>query len=508
MTYGVTVTDNNNVSSTQPITITITGTNDAPTITSSVQNGPIAEAAGVTGSTAPDAVNGAVLFADVDLNDTHTVSTNVASAIWSGGGTLPGGLSAALMSALSTTLTDSTGSGSGAVGFTFSAADKTFDFLAAGETLTVTYGVTVTDNNNVSSTQPITVTITGTNDAPVLNADTSGPHPITELAGKTGDAVDLDAASGTLNFTDVDLDDTHVVTKSLTSAVWSGGATLPAGLSSALASALSTTLTDSTGSGSGAVGFTFSAADKTFDFLAAGETLTVTYGVTVTDNNGASSTQPVTITVTGTNDTSVISSSVQGGPITELTGTTGSTTADTVTGAVLFTDVGLNDTHTVSTNVASAIWSGGGALPGGLSAALATALSTTLTDSTGSGSGAVGFTFSAADKTFDFLAAGETLTVTYGVTVTDNNNVSSTQPITVTITGTNDAPVLNADASGPHPITDLPARPACHLDTDRDTQFTDVDSMTPTPRPRTSSRRCGPRRTPRRRALPIQERWC
>ena len=61
---------------------------------------PIAEAAGVTGSTAPDAVNGTVLFADVDLNDTHTVSTNVASAIWSGGGALPGGLAAALATAL------------------------------------------------------------------------------------------------------------------------------------------------------------------------------------------------------------------------------------------------------------------------------------------------------------------------------------------------------------------------------------------------------------------------
>ena len=225
-------------------------------------------------------------------------------------------------------------------------------------------------------------------------------------------------------------------------------------------SALSTTLTDSTGSGSGAVGFTFSAADKTFDFLAAGETLTVTYGVTVTDNNNVSSTQPITVTITGTNDAPTITSSVQNGPIAEAAGVTGSTTPDAVNGAVLFADVDLNDTHTVSTNVASAIWSGGGTLPGGLSAALATALSTTLTDSTGSGSGAVGFTFSAADKTFDFLAAGETLTVTYGVTVTDNNNVSSTQPVTVTITGTNDAPVIYVERPAAARSPKPPASPA------------------------------------------------
>ena len=83
----------------------------------------------------------------------------------------------------------------------------------------MTYGVTVTDNDGVSSTQPITITITGTNDAPALNADASGPHTITELAGKTGNAT-LDTTAGTLNFTDVDLNDTHTASKNFVSAVW------------------------------------------------------------------------------------------------------------------------------------------------------------------------------------------------------------------------------------------------------------------------------------------------
>jgi VCBS repeat-containing protein len=60
---------------------------------------------------------------------------------------------------------DSTGSGSGSIAFTFSATDKTFDFLATGQTLTVIYNVTVTDIG-ASSTQPMTITIVGTNDAP------------------------------------------------------------------------------------------------------------------------------------------------------------------------------------------------------------------------------------------------------------------------------------------------------------------------------------------------------
>jgi VCBS repeat-containing protein len=236
-------------------------------------------------------------------SDTHTVSNSLVSSNWSGGTTLPSGLDAVLASALTTSLTgDSTASGSGSVAFTFSAADSAFDFLAAGQSLTVIYNVTVTDNTGASSTQQARITII--NGPPALAPDNSGPHTITELAGKTGDTVDHDIASGTLTFTDVNLSDTHTVGNNLVSAIWSGGATLP---SMMLASALTTSVSsDSTGSGSGAVSFRFSAIDKTFDFLAANQTLTVIYKVTVTDSTGASSAQSVTITITGTNDAPVL----------------------------------------------------------------------------------------------------------------------------------------------------------------------------------------------------------
>src|SRR5262249_39253122 len=265
----------------------------------------------------------------------------VAATGW-GGATLPSGLSAVLASALSTSVSsDSTGSGSGLVAFTFSAADNNFAFLAASETLTVIYNVTVTDNSGSPSTQPVTIIITGSNGAPVLAADTSGPHAITELAGKTGDTADKDTASGTLTFTDANLTDTHTVGNSLVSAIWSGGATLPSGLNTVLASALTTALSsDSTGSGSGSVSFTFSATDQIFDFLAANQTLTVTYNITVTDNSGLSSTKPVTITITGTDDAPVMSTTSN--VFIELPGTNNAT-LDTVSGTISFTDVDLTD---------------------------------------------------------------------------------------------------------------------------------------------------------------------
>ena len=158
----------------------------------------------------------------------------------------------------------------------------------------------------------------------MLAADTSGTpagtHAITELTGKTGDAADNDTASGTLSFTDVNFFDTHTVSTSVHSITWSGGGTLPSGLDTVLAGALSTSVTTDSASmvsGTGSIGFTFSAADRNFDFLAAGETLTVTYDVTVKDDDNAISTQPVTITITGTNDAPVINA-IAATPLTEL----------------------------------------------------------------------------------------------------------------------------------------------------------------------------------------------
>ncbi len=69
------------------------------------------------------------------------------------------------------------------------------------------------------------------------------------------------------------------------------------------------TLTDTTGTGTGGSdAWTFSAQDKSFDYLAEGETVTLTYTVQVDDGHGGVVTEPVTITVTGTNDTPVITS--------------------------------------------------------------------------------------------------------------------------------------------------------------------------------------------------------
>ena len=140
------------------------------------------------------------------------------------------------------------------------------------------------------STETVTVAITST----VINAPVfSGANPsagITELTQTTG-SVTPDQVQGTLPLTG-DLP-TVAPTVTLVSAIWSGGGNIPAALVSTLKqscrpsvptamldSALQATLTGNT------VSLAFNLPDKDVDFLAQGETLQITYDVTVHNSGG------------------------------------------------------------------------------------------------------------------------------------------------------------------------------------------------------------------------------
>jgi VCBS repeat-containing protein len=142
----------------------------------------------------------------------------------------------------------------------------------------------------------VTVTINGTNDAPVLTVDDSGG--VTEDVGvSSGNLTD----SGTLSFTDLDSSDTHLVSSSYNGdASWSDG-TLTAGQIAAITAGFSAD-SDS---------WDYSVANADLDFLGAGETITLSFDVTVEDDSGEtndSDTKAVTITITGTNDSPTVES--------------------------------------------------------------------------------------------------------------------------------------------------------------------------------------------------------
>src|SRR5438445_748885 len=89
---------------THDIDVTITGSNDAPVITSVAQAGAVTELAGISGSATADTAAGAVTFTDLDLIDSHTTSFAVQAA---------GYLGAFSLDALAP---DSTGGVTGSVG--------------------------------------------------------------------------------------------------------------------------------------------------------------------------------------------------------------------------------------------------------------------------------------------------------------------------------------------------------------------------------------------------------
>jgi VCBS repeat-containing protein len=457
------------------IPVTITGDNDvpndngvpngAPTIVLSLSDiiGAIKEDTLVT----PDhtiVTNGTITFRDVDLTDTHTIAKDFTSA----SSTLPGFAGAPLgtftIDLDPENTTDIVNTGTVQWHFSLPENDPTLQSLAEGQTITQIYTITITDEYGAFVTQDVTITITGTNDAPVLTADTAPVHQATEIFNSTNSVVE-DIVSGTLTFADLDLTDTHqavaTLNSGLTAVVWSGGtySGIPAATVAALYSAMSAVVSENNAdtNNQGSVTWQFKLPDYLFDFLGHSETLTVTYDITVADyNNGVAtgtySTQQVTVQITANNDRPVVTAITPNGAVQEDTLVETGDLLQT-SGSVTFADADLTDTHTVQATYVDAVASAGASVSSGLAAALAaTALSVPST-ALDAATHTFNWSFALDNSLVQYLAAGETVTATYTINVTDNsgvlaNNTSAPQTVTVTITGTNDVPVIAADTSG------------------------------------------------------------
>jgi VCBS repeat-containing protein len=448
ITYVVQLDDHAGGVSTQNVQVTVVGTNDAPFYICGPETAHLTEGQNLNSSGNLHA-DGDLLFTDIDLSDAHTVATTV-TATRSGGGSIPL-TNAQILAAFHTSLTpDSTGHLIGDVDWSFMLDNNAASFLQAGEILTLVYHVAVRDPSLASDSQDVTITILGTNH-PVVITSGAESASVSELADTTGSAA-IDTTTtvpaGTLAFTDADTGDTHTVTTTLGTTSVSGGGSVPAATQADLAGAISTTLHDSTGTGTGSVDWNFNIADHDLDFLGQGQTMTVNYTVKVSDAS-TNATQTVSVVVTGANDAVAVTSGPESGSVSERPGLTGSTLLDSTTpvptGTLNFSDVDRSDTHSVTVTLDSAIWSADPSftLSSATLADLQAALSTTLHDSTGTGAGGVDWSFAIQDKDLDFLGAGQTLTVTYDVTVSDGIT-SSTQNVTITATGAADPLIVNA----------------------------------------------------------------
>jgi VCBS repeat-containing protein len=165
------------------------------------------------------------------------------------------------------------------------------EYLAKDQTKVETFTFSLLDGQGGSVSRTVTVTLTGTNDAPVMQAtDVTGA--VTEAVTPTSILTD----TGTIGFTDVDLTDVHT----LGSVVASDGA------QGTLTASVSTGTNDSTGLG-GIITWNYSVAPSVFESLAAEENKVETFTFNLLDGKGGSveRTVSITLTGTGTNDVSV-----------------------------------------------------------------------------------------------------------------------------------------------------------------------------------------------------------
>ncbi|RDE05311.1 VCBS domain-containing protein [Sphingomonas aracearum] len=249
------------------ISFTITGTNDAPTITSAAQKGAVIEDAARTTAT------GTIAFSDVDLSDRHTASFAAATG--------QGALGAFALTGVS----EAANAAAGSVGWSYTIDNAKAQFLAAGETRIETYTVTIADGKGGTLQQAVSVTITGTNDAPTI---TSGA-----FTGSAADGSPSPDVTGTIAFADVDLADLHRVSAA------------PVG--STLGTLTASVTADSKGTGTGgAVTWSYHVDPAAIAFLGAGETKVEHFAVTISDGQGGAVARDVAITLVGSNDAAVI----------------------------------------------------------------------------------------------------------------------------------------------------------------------------------------------------------
>ena len=430
--------------------------NDAPAIltASTGATGSVTEAVdlseGETGN-ADQIATGSITFTDADLGDVHTVT---AAAVGEG-----------YLGSFAAVITDSaTFDGQGTVTWTFTVADNAIDFLAAGETRTQSYVVTIADRNGLPVQQTITVNIVGTNDAPILTVESAGfltedvfggiiDLPSEETLEKIA-AIEEPATlstSGSLSFTDVDLIDTHTLSFAPDGGVaWSAdGFELDPAQTAALEEGFALAEDGS--------GWTYSIDNNLVQFLAAGETVTLSFRVSVTDSSATannSDSEIVTITITGTNDAPVIGKGTTGATVTEFVDGRGRdetprgfdkggderhggdwggpTKAHSATGVINFSDADATNTHEVTAAAQGKSY-------------LGKFVASISDDATGDNAGKITWKFTVDDKSIDFLGAGDTLVQTYTITVKDSSGATVTEDVTITLVGTNDRAEITAN---------------------------------------------------------------
>ncbi|SAI71918.1 hemolysin [Bordetella ansorpii] len=337
------------------VTVTIQGTNDAPKLSGDV-----------TGSVTEDGVKtatGQLTTTDVDTTDTHTYSVvgNAAGAYGA------------------ITVDATTGK------WTYTLDNAAAQSLVAGQAVTETYTVQVSDGQGGTDTRTITVTINGTDDGAIIAPSAPGTDAATVTEG-------AQTASGKLDITDPDAGQASFQVQTGTPGQHGSFSV------------------DANGNWT----YNLNSGDVAVRALGANQSLTETFTVKSADG----STHDITVTIQGTNDTPTLSG--------DLTGSVTEDGVKTATGQLTTTDADTTDTHTYTVVGSTAGTYGAFAVD----------------PDTGK------WTYTLDNNAAQVLKAGQSVTETYTVQVSDGQGGTDTKTITVTLNGTDDGAVITPHAPG------------------------------------------------------------
>ncbi|HMO93104.1 MAG TPA: DUF4347 domain-containing protein, partial [Pirellulaceae bacterium] len=169
-------------SATATAQLTVTDVNDAPVI--SVEPGD-SDSDTISESNSTLQTQGTLTVIDVDIADTVTAAVTGVVASGTTTGLLSNNAALLAMLSVNANVIDGT-TQSGTITWTFDSGSEAFDYLAVGESLILTYTIRAEDSQGAFDTQEVTITITGTNDAPVISV---------EVGDSAGDTLSVDGST-------------------------------------------------------------------------------------------------------------------------------------------------------------------------------------------------------------------------------------------------------------------------------------------------------------------------
>ncbi|MFA0556913.1 tandem-95 repeat protein, partial [Vibrio sp. 10N.222.55.A1] len=270
---------------------------------------------------------------------------------------------------------------------------SSYGYLSEGEELKIEVPVTVTDDQGATDTTTLIITVTGTNDLPIANADTS--------AVEENSTVTVDVLAN-----DTDLDD---------------GATFT--LDNVSSDKGLVTIVDNK--------LVFEATGEDFDHLPVGVTEQVVVTYTMSDESGEPITSTATITVTGTNDRPIARN--DSGSINE-----DATLAVDASIGLLKNDSDIDGDNLEVIGIRTGAENASNSTAGTVGSGLTGSFGTLIVNEDGS--------YNYVADNADSLKAGEQVSETFTYTISDGKGGMDTAALTITVTGTNDGPKATDDS--------------------------------------------------------------